>query len=77
MNYKKRFLSYLLPQKRSIFFIAISVLIFSIGQLSQPLFVGYALDAALNDDSKLFYIFVFLSLGLSILAFNLKVLMSG
>lgn len=68
MNYKKRFLSYLLPQKRNIFFIAISVLIFSIGQLSQPLFVGYALDAALNDDSKLFYIFVFLSLGLSILA---------
>ncbi|MCR4699193.1 MAG: ABC transporter ATP-binding protein/permease [Bacilli bacterium] len=68
MDWKKRFFSYLLPQKGRIILIAISVLLFCIGQLSQPLFVGYALDAALNNNSSLFFTFVFTSLGLSTVA---------
>ena len=67
MNYKQRFLSYLTPQKKRILFIGVSVLIFLSAQLSQPLFVGYALDAAIADNRTVFFTFVFVSLGLSIL----------
>ncbi len=67
MDYKKRFFSYLLPQKKKIVLIALSVLVFLVAQLSQPLFVGYALDAAIDSKKNIFFLFIFLSLGLSIL----------
>ncbi len=67
MDYKKRFFSYLLPQKKKIVLIALSVLVFLVAQLSQPLFVGYALDAAIDSKKDIFFLFIFLSLGLSIL----------
>jgi ATP-binding cassette, subfamily B, multidrug efflux pump len=66
MDYKKRFFSYLLPQKKRIILIALFVLVFLLAQLSQPLFVGYALDAAIANENGLFFTFIFLSLGLSI-----------
>ena len=66
MDYKKRFFSYLLPQKKRIFLIALFVLIFLIANLSQPLFVGYALDNAIAQNEALFYTFIFVSLGLCI-----------
>ncbi len=66
MDYKKRFFSYLLPQKKKIVLIALSVLVFLVAQLSQPLFVGYALDAAIDSKKNIFFLFIFLSLGLSI-----------
>ena len=66
MDYKKRFFSYLLPQKKRIFLIALFVLIFLIANLSQPLFVGYALDNAIAQNETLFYTFIFVSLGLCI-----------
>lgn len=66
MDYKKRFFSYLLPQKKRIVLIALSVLVFLVAQLSQPLFVGYALDAAIDSKKNIFFLFIFLSLGLSI-----------
>lgn len=67
MDMKKRFISYLIPQKKRIIFIAFSVIIFLLAQLSQPLLVGYALDAALSSKSFNFYFLVFLSLGLSLI----------
>lgn len=67
MDYKKRFFSYLKPQKKKIFFIALFVFLFLIAQLSQPLFVGYALDGAIDNNSITFYTFIFVSLGLSII----------
>ncbi len=66
MDYKKRFFSYLLPQKKRIFLIALFVFIFLIANLSQPLFVGYALDNAIAQNTTLFFTFIFISLGLCI-----------
>lgn len=66
MDYKKRFFSYLLPQKKRIILIALFVLVFLSAQLSQPLFVGYALDCAIDQNKSLFFTFIFISLGLSI-----------
>lgn len=66
MDYKKRFISYLTPHKKRIILIIVSALVFLIAQLSQPLFIGYALDAAISNNKNIFYLFVFLSLGLSI-----------
>lgn len=66
MDYKKRFISYLTPHKKKIILIITSALVFLIAQLSQPLFIGYALDAAISNNKNIFYLFVFLSLGLSI-----------
>lgn len=66
MDYKNRFISYLTPHKKRIILIITSALVFLIAQLSQPLFIGYALDAAISNNKNIFYLFVFLSLGLSI-----------
>ena len=45
MNSKQRLLSYLRPEKKRMVFIAISVLLFILSQLSTPFLVGSALDA--------------------------------
>ncbi len=45
MNSKQRLLSYLRPEKKRMIFIAISVLLFILSQLSTPFLVGSALDA--------------------------------
>ncbi len=67
MDYKKRFFSYLLPQKGKIVAVSISVLLFLIAQSSQPYIVGKALDAATNADKTLFFTLIFITLGLSII----------
>ncbi len=67
MDYKKRFFSYLLPQKGKIVAVSISVLLFLIAQSSQPYIVGKALDAATNADKTLFLTLIFITLGLSII----------
>ncbi len=67
MDYKKRFFSYLLPQKGKIVAVSISVLLFLIAQSSQPYIVGKALDAATNADKSLFFTLIFITLGLSII----------
>ncbi len=67
MDYKKRFFSYLLPQKEKIVAVSISVLLFLIAQSSQPYIVGKALDAATNADKTLFFTLIFITLGLSII----------
>ena len=67
MEDKKRFLSYLLPQKKSIFILSFSVLIFLLARLSQPYLVGKALDRALADNKTIFRVLVITTLCLSIL----------
>lgn len=66
MEDKKRFLSYLLPQKKAILLIAVSVLIFLGARLSQPFLVGKALDAALESNRQVFRILVIVTLSLSV-----------
>lgn len=67
MDYKKRFFSYLLPQKGKIVAVSISVLLFLIAQSSQPYIVGKALDAATEANKTLFFTLIFITLGLSII----------
>lgn len=66
MDYKTRFFSYLTPQKKRIVLIAFSVLLFLLAQLSQPLFVGYALDGAIQNSKATFFGFIITSFVLSI-----------
>lgn len=66
MDYKTRFFSYLTPQKKRIVLIAFSVLLFLLAQLSQPLFVGYALDGAIQNSKVTFFGFIITSFVLSI-----------
>ena len=66
MDDKKRFLTYLTPEKKELIFAGFAVLLYLLASLSQPLLVGNALDAALNDNSKLFYILVILTFVLSV-----------
>lgn len=66
MEDNKRFLSYLLPQKKAILLIAVSVLIFLGARLSQPFLVGKALDAALESNQQVFRILVIVTLSLSV-----------
>lgn len=66
MDYKTRFFSYLTPQKKKIVLIAFSVLLFLLAQLSQPLFVGYALDGAIQNSKATFFGFIITSFVLSI-----------
>lgn len=66
MDYKTRFFSYLTPQKKRIVLIAFSVLLFLLAQLSQPLFVGYALDGAIQNSKTTFFGFIITSFVLSI-----------
>jgi len=49
---RKRFLSYLLPQKKLLVIISLFVLLFLIPNLIQPFLVGQALDQALASDTK-------------------------
>lgn len=60
MDFKKRFFSYLAPQKKLIILIAIAVLVFLSAQLSQPLLIGNALDVAGSSDPKasIFYTYI-------------------
>lgn len=64
MDYKKRFFSYLTKRKKDIAIIAVSVLLFLLAQLSQPLIVGKALDYAINGNYE---VFIYLIVTLSIL----------
>ena len=66
MDFKTRFFSYLTPQKKRIVLIAFSVLLFLLAQLSQPLFVGYALDGAIQNNKVTFFAFIITSFVLSI-----------
>lgn len=67
MDYKKRFFSYLAPQKKKIALMSVSVLLFLIAQLSQPYIVGKALDSALAGQKDTFFVFIIVTLVLSII----------
>ena len=67
MDYKKRFFSYLLPQKGKIAAVSISVLLFLIAQQSQPFIVGKALDAATEGNKTIFFALIITTLVLSII----------
>lgn len=60
MNAKKRFLGYIRPQKKAIFLVALSVLMFLLSQISQPLFIGNALDAAIEGKESVFLTYMIL-----------------
>lgn len=67
MDYKKRFFSYLAPQKKKIALMSVSVLLFLIAQLSQPYIVGKALDSALAGQKDTFFVFIIVTLVLSVI----------
>ena len=67
MNFKKRFFSYLIPQKKLIFTVSVFVLIFLLSQLSQPFLVGKALNAALAGNKDSFLVIVIICFALSLL----------
>ena len=67
MNFKKRFFSYLIPQKKLIVTVSVFVLIFLLSQLSQPFLVGKALNAALADNKDSFLVIVIVCFALSLL----------
>lgn len=56
MDTKQRFLSYLKPQKKSLFFILSFALIYVLAQLSQPFLLGKALNYALYNSDKIMFI---------------------
>lgn len=58
MSEKKRLLSYILPHKRLIVLIFIMVLIYVIAQITQPYFIGKALNSILSDDEYKFLILI-------------------
>lgn len=67
MNFKKRFFSYLIPQKKLIVTVSVFVLIFLLSQLSQPFLVGKALNAALAGNKDSFLVIVIVCFALSLL----------
>lgn len=67
MNIKKRFLTYLYPQKKKIILVSISVLVFLIAQLSQPFIVGKALDQATLGNKGGFLVLIGVTLSLSVI----------
>ena len=67
MNFKKRFFSYLIPQKKLIVTVSVFVLIFLLSQLSQPFLVGKALNAALAGNKDSFLVIVIICFVLSLL----------
>ena len=67
MNFKKRFFSYLIPQKKLIITVSVFVLIFLLSQLSQPFLVGKALNAALAGNKDSFLVIVIICFVLSLL----------
>lgn len=67
MDVKKRFLSYLLPQKKMIVAIVLTALVFLLSELSQPLLVGKALDYAIEDKEFSFYLMAILCFVLSLI----------
>lgn len=67
MNFKKRFFSYLIPQKKLIVTVSVFVLIFLLSQLSQPFLVGKALNAALAGNKDSFLVIVIVCFVLSLL----------
>ena len=67
MNFKKRFFSYLIPQKKLIITVSVFVLIFLLSQLSQPFLVGKALNAALAGNKDSFLVIVIICFALSLL----------
>lgn len=67
MNFKKRFFSYLIPQKKLIITVSVFVLIFLLSQLSQPFLVGKALNAALAGNKDSFLVIIIVCFALSLL----------
>ncbi len=58
MDYKKRFLFYLKPERKRAVLITIFVLLFVVAQLSQPFLIGRALDAVLAKEFIKFLIYI-------------------
>ncbi len=67
MNYKRRFLTYLKPERKRVVFIAIFVLLFVLSQLSQPFLIGRALDAILAKDFNKFLAYIIVCSSLAII----------
>lgn len=55
MSNKERFMKYLLPHKGRIIVILLFTLLFVFAQLTQPYFIGVALDHATNEEINEFY----------------------
>ena len=67
MDYKKRFLHYLKPERKRVILICIFVLLFVVSQLSQPFLIGRALDAILNKELKEFIVYIIVATSLAII----------
>lgn len=65
MDYKKRFLHYLKPQKGRVVLTSFLVLVFVLAQLSTPFLVGKALDSAIALDWNLFIIYIIICYSLA------------
>lgn len=67
MNNKKRLSYYLKPQITKLILATIFALVFVVSQIAQPFLLGRSLDASLNGDRTLFYVYLFVSLGLALI----------
>ncbi len=67
MDYKKRFLHYLKPERKRVILICIFVLLFVVSQLSQPFLIGRALDAILNKELRQFIAYIIVATSLAII----------
>ena len=67
MTSKKRLKHYLLTEKKNIILATLLCLLFVACQISQPFLLGRALDAVRDDNQTVFLIYLFVSLGLTIL----------
>ena len=67
MNSKKRFISYLLKERKQIVLIVLSALIFVICQLAQPFIIGLSLDNVISGDKQTFIIQLSICIVLSLL----------
>ena len=64
---KKRFLFYLKAEKKNVFFLVLTALLFVVAQLSQPFLLGKALDYGRESNNSMFITMLAIALGLAVL----------
>ena len=67
MTSKKRFLFYLKAEKKNVFFLVLTALLFVVAQLSQPFLLGKALDYGRESNNSMFITMLAIALGLAVL----------